>query len=118
MAKIKIEEIAMRTGGVAAGAVAATVVDKFTGGLNPKVSALGKIVVGAVLPVFMPKNKFVASAGDGFSAVGAADLFKSFTGGAVSGANDYVAASLIDEDYAVSGDEDYNVSGADDEFTA
>lgn len=106
--KIKIEEIAVRTAGVAAGAVAARVSDRFTGSINPLIVGGGKIVGGAILPALMPKNKFVENMASGIIAQGAVQLFDRFTGGAVSYADpsqDNIAGSMIDEDY-VSGLED------------
>lgn len=107
--KIKIEEIAVRTAGVAAGAVVARVSDRFTGSMNPLIVGGGKIVGGAILPALMPKNKFVENMASGIIAQGAVQLFDKFTGGAVSGVDpsqEFIASSMIDEDYIVSGSDD------------
>lgn len=124
MGKIKIQEIAIKTVAVGAGAVAANLSDRFTGNMNPKVRAIGKIMIGAILPALIPKSKVLGDAAAGFTAVGAVDLMKSFQGAEnVSGANDdfvsYVGAPLMDEDHMsgaddfVAGDDDY-VAGDDD----
>lgn len=117
MGKIKIQEIAVKAVAVGAGAVVASMSDKFTGNLNPKVRSIGKIMIGAILPALMPKSKILADASTGFIAVGAVDLMKTFQGGAVSGSDDdfvsYVGAPLIDEDHMSGADDDY-VAGDDD----
>lgn len=110
MKKIKIEEMAVRTAGVAAGAVAASVSDRFTGSVNPIIVGVGKITLGAVLPALLPKNKFAENAASGIIAQGAVQLFTKFTGGAVSGTDgndEHIAGGMIDEDF---------ISGEDDEF--
>lgn len=124
MGKIKIQEIAVKAVAVGAGAVVASMSDKFTGNLNPKVRSIGKIMIGAILPALMPKSKILADASTGFIAVGAVDLMKTFQGGEVSGVGEndfvsYVGAPLMDEDHMsgaddfVAGDDDY-VAGDDD----
>lgn len=114
MGKIKLEEIAVKTAGISAGAAAARLSDKFTGNLNPLIRGGGKIVGGALLPALMPKNKFIGHMADGIVAAGAIELFDKFTGGVsgISGVGSYVAAGMIDEDSVAGYDEP--VSGAED----
>ncbi len=119
--KIKIKDIAVRAGGVSAGAVVAKMVNKFLPNLNPKIRAAAKIALGAVVPEFMPKVKIAGHVGDGFIAIGAAELVESFVPSMVSG-NDIMAGPgdgpiAIDEDYdsVSSADYDDEVSGADDD---
>lgn len=110
--KIKIKDIAVRAGGVATGAIVATVANRFLGALNPKIRAIGKIAIGAVIPELMPKQKIVGHIGDGMMAIGAAELFTEFVPSAVSGVDDIMSGSVGD---AMTIDEDFdNVSGMDD----
>jgi hypothetical protein len=121
--KIKIMDIAVKAGGVTAGAVLAKVSNRFLGTLNPKLRAVGKIVIGAVVPAVMPKSKIADHVGTGVMAVGAAELFEEFVPSNVAG-NDGVmngavgAPVTIDEDFVSGPDDDMDdeVSGADDDI--
>lgn len=76
--KFNIKAAGLRTVGVAGGAVVGTVIDKPLAKVNPKVRGIGKIVLGAVLPSFVPKMPIMQHVGDGLIAVGAVDLAKEF----------------------------------------
>jgi hypothetical protein len=73
--KINIQKTAMRVVGVAAGAVGAKALDKvIPAGVNPKLRGMGKLILGAVLPMLAPKLDILGNIGDGMIAQGAVDL--------------------------------------------
>jgi hypothetical protein len=114
--KFNVKEIAIKTAGISAGAVAAKFADKLVPNLNPKIKGIGKVVIGAALPAFMAKNKFVENVGAGFIAVGAVELAEAFLP-AIAGTNEnpmagiYGEAIRIDEDYEDHEDSVSGVSG-------
>lgn len=122
--KFQIKDIAVKVGGVSAGAIAAKFSNRFLGTMNPKIRAVGKIIIGAVVPEFMPKVKIAGHIGTGFMAIGAAELFEEIVPTApVSGTEDIMSGALggpitIDEDYEdsekIAGNDDDVINGQDD----
>lgn len=100
--KIKVQDIAVKAGGVVAGVAAAKLVNKFLPGLNPKIRGAAKILIGAIAPALVPKLKIADHVGSGFMAMGASELMDEFVPG-ISGADDVLSgpeeAVVIDEDY-------------------
>jgi hypothetical protein len=124
--KIKIVDIAVKAGGVSAGAVLAKFADKLVPNLNPAIRGAAKIAIGAVVPAFMPKQKFVEHMGNGMIAVGAVELAGNFVPAIVSGTNDSPMSGIgsgepmtIDEDYEAglgeADDDDEEMAGANDD---
>lgn len=61
-------------GSVVGGALSAASNKIIPASLNPKIAGIGKIVLGAVIPEFMPKSEFVKNVGAGFAGAAAAEL--------------------------------------------
>lgn len=98
----------MRAVGVAAGGAASAGINKFLPNLSPKVRAIGKMVVGIVLPELAPKNQMLSDAGIAFAGTGAADLANQLIGGTgVQGIGDPEYVVNGNDEYAVNGDGDY-----------
>lgn len=117
--KLKIGEIAVKAGGVSAGAVLGTFANKFLVNINPKLRGFGKIVAGAVIPALISKGgkqNIADAVGSGVIASGAIDLANDFgLTSSVSGVEDVMAGVgapiVTDEDFeaGVSGSEDEDV---------
>jgi hypothetical protein len=107
--------------GVAAGAVAAGMADKFIPeSIDKRISAAGKIAIGVLLPNMVKSGKMknaLAGVGSGFIAVGAVDLLKGF--GVLSGANDsdYLEVTLNGGVNVLAG-EDINIVSGDQDILA
>jgi hypothetical protein len=102
--KFNIKEIAVKVGGVSAGAVVGKFANKLVPNMNPKIRGFAKIAIGAALPTLTPKSKIMDHVGSGIIAVGASELLAEFVP-AIAGANEnpmsgiYGEAVRIDEDY-------------------
>jgi len=102
----------------AAGGVVSLAIDKIIPSsikakVSPKLMAIGKIGLGAILPVLMPKQKMAQPFAQGFVAVAAADLAAELmpalsSDGKVSGIGEVAA---IEEEYILD-----NMAGADDDI--
>lgn len=122
--KFDFKRIGMKVAGVGVGAVAGKIADKPMANMNPKLRGIIKVGVGAVVPELMPKNEFIGAVGAGILAIGASDLYDSFTGktGApVSGIGVYPDNALgSPSDTALGATEDYQMtemSGTEDYVT-
>jgi len=93
--KLDFKTMAVKTAGLVAGGVGASMVDKFIpASLDSKLVNGGKIVIGAVLS-HIGKGGILSGVGDGMTAVGGANLAASLMPTAVSGvgaANDFYAS--------------------------
>jgi hypothetical protein len=112
--KFDFKRIGMKVVGVGAGAVVGKIADKPLANMNPKLRAIIKIGVGAVLPELV-KSEFVGSIGAGVLAVGAADLFDNMVNktAPVQGLGEAYDTAIGAEDYQVT--ESMNGIGADPE---
>lgn len=117
MAKLKMnfKKIGMKAAGGATGGVAGKMVNKFLPNLNPKLRAGLKIIAGAAIPEFMPKNAFVGDMGVGMIAIGAAELVEELAPALVSGVagKDDGLGAIDDETFTI--DTDYVVEGIGDQ---
>ncbi len=106
--KFDFKKTGTKVVGLAAGSIAAKAATKMVPFLSPMVKAGALIVIGALLPAFMPKNEIVTSVGDGMIASAASDL-ASQTIPALAGIGEVGETAYIEEDYAnVNGQDDYN----------
>ncbi len=122
MKKFDFKKIGMRIGGVAAGAVGGELLNKiaFVGNLKPALRGGIKIIAGAVLPEFMPKQVMLGHIGDGLIAAGAIDTYNGLTSPPVEGlegiGDQFDDKFVVDNDYDLSGIEDYDpINGIDQE---
>ena len=119
ISKLNLKNVAVRVAGVGAGAVASNFIGlKFGSSLNPKMLGAGKVVIGGVLPLLMPKQQILNHVGDGFIADGALTLAKSLVpalfASAVSGIEDEsesldgIGSELVSDDSyeQISGEEE------------
>ncbi|MGZ4040409.1 MAG: hypothetical protein ACXVNR_07595, partial [Bacteroidia bacterium] len=96
--KIDFKKIGMRFGGGAvAGAASFGVEALVPATVNPWFKAVGKLVVGAVIPEFAPKNDFLSATGAGFIACGTEQVGSILMAPATSGVGNHSK----DEDYVV-----------------
>jgi hypothetical protein len=106
-------------GGVASLAIAKVIPSSISSKISPKLMAIGKMGLGAILPVLMPKQKMAQPFAQGFVAVAAADLaaelMPALVSPKVSGIGEVAA---IEEEYILdnmSGVDDDVISGTDDD---
>ncbi|MEO5681453.1 MAG: hypothetical protein ABIQ88_02365 [Chitinophagaceae bacterium] len=82
MKKIDIKGIALKVGGIGAGAYAAVKIDKiaFVGNLSPMVRGIGKVALGALLPVIAKQKpgSILEHVGNGLISIGALQLASKF----------------------------------------
>lgn len=114
MAKFKLD--INRIGGLGAGAIGAKVLNKPLQNLNPKLRAAGKVAAGIAVPMFIKRNPFMQSVGDGMIAAGVSELVGSFVP-ALAGDDDFATLGAM-EDYYLTEEEmkNENIEGlADDD---
>ena len=112
MAKINFAQVATKVVSVGAGAVAGEfIATKLVPDMNPMIKGGGQMLIGAALPIIMPKAKMLAPVGDGMIANGAVTLARSFGlfGEGVNGVGN-LDDMIIEEDFtslgnAYTGDE-------------
>lgn len=105
--KLDFKKAGIKALGLGAGATAAVMIDRIpqVGALNPKIRAIGKIVLGVLIPSFI-KTPIVEHVGDGMIAVGTNQLVASFTP-AVQGIGDVYGDEAMYGTDDMSGSDDY-----------